>query len=199
MTYKFKKTKQGFTLIETLVAVLLLATAIAGPLTIASKGLTSALVAKDQITAYFLVQDAIEYIRYMRDTSCLTEGDMTCGTGAWLSSFSPCQGGSGCYLDSTENSPATPTACQSGGCIQSTFASSRFLCYDPTTFRYTNGTLVTTCPAGATKTIYARQIKVDSPVNGSNDEALLTVTVSWSDMAGIVRSVTMREHLRNWQ
>ena len=60
MTHLFKqKIARGFTLIETLIAVLILTTAIAGPLTIASKGLTATLVAKDQISAFYLAQDAV--------------------------------------------------------------------------------------------------------------------------------------------
>ncbi len=56
-------TQKGFTIIETLVAVTLLMIAIAGPLLIASKGLTSALYAKDQMTASYLAQEAMETIK----------------------------------------------------------------------------------------------------------------------------------------
>jgi len=55
--------QKGFTIIETLVAVTLLMIAIAGPLLIASKGLTSALYAKDQMTASYLAQEAMETIK----------------------------------------------------------------------------------------------------------------------------------------
>jgi len=65
--------KQGFTLVETLVAITILLIAIAGPLTIASKGLNGAYYARDQITAYYLAQEGIEYIRNVRDTNSLSE------------------------------------------------------------------------------------------------------------------------------
>ncbi len=54
---------RGFTLVETLVAIAILMIAIAGPLTIASKGLTAATYAKNQVIASFLAQDLIEYVK----------------------------------------------------------------------------------------------------------------------------------------
>src|SRR6185437_13507555 len=75
---------KGFTLIETLVAVLLLSIAIVGPMTIAQKGLQTALISKDQATAFNLAQDAIEFVRFARDTNCLVAGPGGCPAGNWL-------------------------------------------------------------------------------------------------------------------
>ncbi len=199
MTYK--KSHRGFTLIETLVAVLLLATAVAGPLTIASAGLSAALVAKDQIVATYLAQDAIEYIRYKRDSACLAAGGTACASGTWLSTLSACTGATGCYLDSTENAPASPTVCPTGGCVKSgsQFSTSRFLCYSPTTNRYLNGPTPTTCSSGTVKSLFARAVAITTPVSGSANEALVVVTVSWTDVGGVIRSVTAKESLLNWQ
>src|SRR3989344_2234390 len=96
---------KGFTLIETLIAVLLLSTAITGPLTIASKGLTVTLVAKDQFIAFYLAQDAMEQVRFLRDSACLAAGGgpTGCPEAAWLSSLNNCLASvspDGCYLDS---------------------------------------------------------------------------------------------------
>ncbi|MEK7610003.1 MAG: prepilin-type N-terminal cleavage/methylation domain-containing protein [Patescibacteria group bacterium] len=57
------KSTRGFTIIETLVAIAVLMIAIAGPLVIATKGLTSALYAKDQMIASFLARESMEVIR----------------------------------------------------------------------------------------------------------------------------------------
>lgn len=62
-----KKQNRAFTLIETLVAITILMIAIAGPLTVASKGLTSALDAKNQSVAINLAQEGLEYINNMKD------------------------------------------------------------------------------------------------------------------------------------
>lgn len=196
------KKAKGFTLIETLVAVLLLATAIAGPLTIASKSLLAALVAKDQVTAFFLAQDAVEYVRFVRDTNKLRGGDWLTGAGGSSAGIdlTPCTQSNGCYFDSTTSNPSVPTACQNNGCIQATFSSSRFVCYDPSVnrFRY-NTNAACTGVSGVEKTLFARQVAITTPSSGSGSERLVTVTVSWTDTANKVRSVTVRETIFDWQ
>jgi Tfp pilus assembly protein PilV len=68
-----KKDSGGFTIIETLVAITVLMIAVAGPLVVASKGLNSALYARDQVTASFLGQESMEVIKNQRDNN--KEGD----------------------------------------------------------------------------------------------------------------------------
>ena len=63
------KDKKGFTIIETLVAITILMISIAGPLTIAQKGFNAGIYAKDQVTASYLAQDAMEYIKNVRDNN----------------------------------------------------------------------------------------------------------------------------------
>ena len=88
-----RPTKKGFTLIETLVAIAVLVIAIAGPLTIANKALTSALYSRDQSIASNLAQESMEIIKNTRDnniaegnyflaglTACLTSGRCDAGT-----------------------------------------------------------------------------------------------------------------------
>lgn len=172
----------GFTLIETLVAVLILATAIAGPLTIASRSLMAALVAKDQVIAFYLAQDAVEYVRFKRDTTCLSS--VPCDSGTWLSGLAACTGANGCYLDSTEQNPSSPSACASNPCPR--------LNYDNTNSRFTYaGT-----SASVVASIYARTVKI---VNSPTNEAMLTVTVSWSDVGSATHSVVVTENMFNWQ
>ena len=63
---KISKTKNGFTLIETLVAITILMISIVGPLTIAQKSLKAALQAKDQVFATYLAQSIMEDIKRSR-------------------------------------------------------------------------------------------------------------------------------------
>jgi len=188
MINKIKKQLKGFTLIETLVAVLLLTTAIAGPLTVASKSLLAALVAKDQVTAFFLAQDAIEFVRFARDTNKLQGSDWLAGTGVDLSN---CEGADGCYIDTL--SASVPTACL-GACP--------VLRYHTTNKHFTYGT-----GSDTIETIFRRTINLATPVDGNNDEALLEVVVEWSNTAGTTgagcstgtRCVIVQENIFNWQ
>src|SRR3989338_6485255 len=69
---KKKRTpSQGFTLVETLVAVMLLSVAVVAPMSLAARSLGSAYYARDQITAFYLAQEAIEALRSIRDSQIL--------------------------------------------------------------------------------------------------------------------------------
>lgn len=193
---------KGFTLIETLFAVLILGLTIVGPLSIAAKGLQLALVSKDQTTAFYLAQDAVEYVHFARDTNCLTASAASaCTPVQWLvgngsasaTNLAPCTSTDGtavCFFDSlASDSSAWPTAC-SGTCP--------VLYYNPNNKNYTYD-------VGQTKTIFTRAITIQS-LWGGNDcvgthgcEALLTVKVTWADAGGIQHTVSVVENIFNWE
>ncbi len=172
---------RGFTLIETMVAILLLSTAIAGPLTIASKGLTSSVTAKDQIGAFNLAQDGMEYVRFIRDTNRLLGGNWLTGGVANSVDLTPCVSASGCYIDSLQS---TITACTTTCPV---------LNYDSTNhyYSYTTGT--------ASPQKYRRTITITTPVGSNSDEANVRVVVQWTSAGNITRSVTVQENMLNWQ
>lgn len=84
---------RGFSLIETLVAVVVLVTAIVGPLTLAERSINSSIYARDQVTASLLAEEAIEYLRSVRDGNEYTHRN-------WLSDLSDCVGQL-CMVDTT--------------------------------------------------------------------------------------------------
>ncbi len=96
---RFPRSLRGFTLIETFVAITILLTAIVGPLTIASRGLSSAFLAKQQTVASFLAQEGIEYVRFKRDTNALNGNP-------WLSGLSACTNAA-CYINAVTDSSAS--------------------------------------------------------------------------------------------
>ena len=61
--------KSGFSLLETIVAISILMITIVGPLSLASKGIVFADYVKDEITGFYLAQEALEAIRNIRDTN----------------------------------------------------------------------------------------------------------------------------------
>ncbi len=191
---------QGFTLIETLVAVMILATAIAGPLSIASRALNNSLVAKDQIIAFFLAQDAVEYVRFVRDTNTLSGADWITVSGGSTAGIdlTPCiasVNANGCYVDSTMAVVGygdKPTACDASSGCPITY-------YDNDNSRYTYNT----GGSNVVPSIFTRQIVMTqinpAPPGSPSVEYLVTVIVSWSDLGGVVRRVTVNENIFKWQ
>lgn len=174
---------KGFTLVETLIAVLILSIAIAGPLTIASKGLNAALIAKNQATAAFLAQDAMEYLRFARDTNRLENQDWLDGPSATDSTtLTQCESPKTCYLDSTAQNPTFPHACANSGC-------------DPISYDATNH--IYNYDSAATASIFTRTIELIT--QAPNKEILAKVTVSWRDTGGVTRQVVVQENMFNWQ
>lgn len=189
-------TTRGFTLIETLVAVLLLATAIAGPLTIAAQGLRAGLVAKDQLTAAYLAQDAMEHVRFLRDSACLAAPqDEPCGAGTWLGSMATCisaDGSAACYFDSRGIAPAAPAACAGSGCPTMKYNSTTH------TYDYSAAGSVVGTP-GFVRTVRIISSATNDCAEGNGCEVLMEVVVSWKEQGGVQRQVVLRQNLFNWQ
>jgi len=196
MTSKNKKILAGgFTLVETLAAILLLSIALAGPMVIAQKGLQASLIAKDQDTAFNLAQDAVEYIRFARDSHCLTANNPAgCPAASWLTgaggpSLANCistDGSATCTLDDFAGSAAA--AC-SGACSPINYDTSR----NQYTYTAAGGNVIST---SYTRTI---SIRYNASCSGAcnKDEASTTVTVSWNDPQP--HSIQVQETLYDWQ
>lgn len=87
----------GFTLVETLVAIAVLMLAIIGPMTIAARGLQSAFFAKEQLTATYLAQEAVEAMRMYRDQYTMVH--LGTGSDDWYGGIpASCKSSSGCDI-----------------------------------------------------------------------------------------------------
>ena len=64
---KFFKNKSGFTLLETLVAIMLFVIALSALLALVRDSVTSATYTKNDVVATYLAQEGIDYIRNIRD------------------------------------------------------------------------------------------------------------------------------------
>lgn len=151
---KFSSQK-GFTLIETLVAVTILMISIAGPLTIAYKSYAAAVTARDQMIASYLAQDAMEYLKHVRDNN-LFKGSST----SMLEGFGQCGVNNVCTVD-------TQT-----GIIS--FSSPQLFKSDPDSWYGHSGSL---------KTPFSRSFYVTGVSNAGSPalpaEAKIVVTVTW--------------------
>jgi len=167
------KSGAGFTLIETLVAISILLIAIVGPLTLATRGLSAALVARDQMTASYLAQEAIEVLRLKRDEATLTTGV------GWVDSLSACMGGNGCIVNIADEFAIEPCT---GSC-------------PPLLYNQTNNLYLYNTTDEESK--FTRSITI-TPSVSNPDEIGIAVIMSWRTGPAL-RSFTLRSSLFNWQ
>jgi len=95
------KSKKGFTLIETLVALAIFASSVAVLVSMTASGVTNTNFAKNKITASYLAQEGIEMVRNIRDTAVITNP-----TNGW-SSFSNTIVNSACGTASCDIEPTS--------------------------------------------------------------------------------------------
>lgn len=162
--------QKGFTLLETLIAVTILSVSLAGPITIASQGLSSAFFAKEQITAFYLAQEAVEYIRSVRDENFLK------GNG-WLDGISNCVGAV-CTIDM----PAHAHTVCTGTCSPLNFNSDTAL--------YNNNAV----GGSNNPSIYTRDVTLEQ-INA--DEISISVILTWTSKTHL-RTFEIRENIYNW-
>ncbi len=175
--------RRGFTLIETMVAISLLTVAIVAPMSLASHSLSSAYYARDQITAFFLAQEAIEAVRAVRDAQVLEIAQTADGGGVNLFGAIPIgTGGSPRPFTIDARKPSDISAIEEcdGACPP--------LQTDGTLYGYASGW----ANSNFTRTITA------SFVGGGQDEIRVSVLVSWKTGALQTRSFSISENLYRW-
>lgn len=197
-----RKTVRGFTLVEALIAVTIVTLATAGPLFTANRAIVAAQNTRLQLTASYLAQEGIEYVRAMRDDTYLAAyqtGGPNVSDNAWnefinglsLGSITQCRT-STCMLDPTL--PMGTGVAGSNNALQ--------ICSGPCAPLYiaNNGTSNIYTPRtdlGGTRTPFIRTIRVEDILTDDNDKRIVS-TVSW-DFHGTPYSVTITDHLTPWQ
>lgn len=184
LTLFFKNRQAGFTIIESLVAISLLLTAIAGPLTLANNSLSGAVSSKEQLAAAYLGQDLLEYIRWVRDTEGFV--GLLAQVGALCAPADPCA------VDTTKDTFTGPTGSASalkGSCADPEVC---VLHYNPITHQYGHEG-----GAGLKSTAFSRSLTIARHAT-FQDQFTATVVTSWKTPSG-VRSVTLAEEFLNWK
>lgn len=175
----------GFTLLETIVAIGILSLAATAPIVIAQKGIASAIYARDQITAFYLAQEAIEYIRNVRDTNRLNND-------TWLKNLNPCEGPASkrCQLDLVSNDLKN---CPKGS-KQETDMWCAPISFSPSLKMYNQ-------PSGAggdwIAAKFSRDILIDEVDAATKDrEQVITVIIRWQPSAfSVVREFKVKSHI----
>ncbi len=172
-------TKRGFTLIETLVAVTLLTIAVIAPISLTAQSLKSAYYARDQITAFYLAQEAIEALRSVRDAQILKITQTS--NASSLNIFGAIPPSNHPFtVDARQPDPSNAITECSGDCPP--------LQTDGTLYGY---------QSGWADTNFTRTIKA-AFVGSGQDEMRITVTVTWRTGAFQTRTFSISENLYRW-
>lgn len=175
-----KWANRGFTLVEMLVAVSILLISITGPLIVASQILSYSYFARDQIAAFYLAQDALEFIHNRRDENGLVA--LSGETVNWLNGLSSCKAPAKCRIDSLAG---TVAACDGADASNPC----DYLKFDANSGVYSYG--------AGDNSKFIREVTLAEGV--ADTEAVAAVTIKWS--AGIFRnqSFTVSDNIYNWQ
>lgn len=174
------KKERGFTILETLVAIFILVLSVTGPMVFAQSGLRTAFLARDQITAFFLAQDAIETIKNIRDDNAL-EGEN------WLEGIFVCSEAisEDCLItiDTTQAVPVVEE-CESGVCTN-------LKNDEDGRFGYTFG------GGGYNDSRFTRNVYLREIVE--NQEMQIVVEVTWTSNVRVGNSrIVVQENIYNW-
>ena len=189
---QIKSNKQGFTFIETLVAITVLLVAVVAPMSLAQDGIIAAKLAQDQIVAFYLGQEGVEIIKNLRDTNRLNNAPGGQMSGAALSNcivnVATHETDDGCTVDATS---APDGEFETERCI--TQCDNLYL--DIAAAR----TLYTQNPLGNLETKYRREVKVWYPDPTDTNEAVVEVVITWPfSRNGQPKTYKVKNYLYDW-
>lgn len=199
---------KAFTIVETLVATMVLTMTILGPLTVAISAASYARQVKDTITATYLAQESIELLRYQQDSiyiRCVQATSGTCAISygeapdeaAWrifkarlgATAAGPTCFGATCsydYIDMTASPDTNPPKYASNGGSCARLELNSFRKYVCAPVHTVSGNRVT----GFTRTVILESINTFSGTDAQyNDDVRATVTVSFVRSNGTTKQV----------
>lgn len=201
MNINKKNNNFGFTLLETIVAVSILVTAIMGPFSLASQSINAQGKAKNNLIAANLAQEALELFRNFRANNILrhpiTTGDFYTDTGPyWLDgagdkgSGTACWSSNGCGIDALTyiQFPPNSSVVDLLNCGASNNYCVLYLNDISGVYGHTN--------TGSTITKFHRKITIQE-VTTDPPEIKVTATVWWDDSLG-AGTFSVTTHLMNW-
>ena len=186
---------KGFTLIEAIVSIVILAFAVGGPMALSAQSLRASREARLELEATHIAEEGVEIIHNIRDNSSAT--DPTLARTGWLTAiFGKCA--TGCIVDVTDHSagvwgPNAIVMCPAGDC--STMGR---IYYHPTSHLFRQSG--TALGAPWEPTMFTRSMTITGVDDVANPlrQAILTATVTYQGYNGATRTISVRHDLYNW-
>jgi len=175
---KLKINQRGFTVLESIIAIFVLSLSVSGAFSAVQQSFSQAIIAKDEVKAFYLAQEAIEIIINKRDSNQIDK--IRGGASTWLSGItdaSNCPFGNICRADATTDSLVL---------CGNEWDSCPVLNQDQTTYLYNYST--------GNASIFKREIQIES-INAN--EIAVTVRIHWTK--GLTsKEFKVKTHLFNW-
>jgi prepilin-type N-terminal cleavage/methylation domain-containing protein len=187
-----KRAQGGFTLVETLVAVMILAFAIIGPFVLSAQSLRASRDARSELSATYLALEGIEIVHNIRDNN--SGDDITASHTNWMNNIIATCKANGCVPDITQQmTPAALIMCPPGLCPNRST-----VYYNPTTGLYRQSDVALSSPWQ--KTTYTRILSVvgvDDP-NDPQKQVRITSTVTYLGYGHKTRTLSIVDDFYNW-
>ncbi len=187
-----RSSQGGVTLIESIVSIMLLSIAVAGPMTLAAHSIKASGSARNEMIATHLAEEGLEVVHSMRDNN--SADDNTLGKTAWMANiFVNCHTLPGCIVDATQH--------QSPNVWNNTLAlkpgiSTVYL--NPGVGLYRQSDVSLGSPWAATA--FQRTILltgIDDSLNPLR-QVRVTATVTYPGYGGKTQTISIAEDLYNW-
>lgn len=175
-----RESNRGFTLVEALVAIAIFTVSISGLMVVLAAGIYNTNYAKNKITASYLAQEGIEYIRNMRDTYGLYTAETRKDWNDFKAKLASCNSGNECGIDDSV-APIDVKKCnQLNKC--------------ELFFNIDNGSYNSSVGADSG---FVRKIWMETVNPGNQDEVKIYSAVSWTQNFASY-NITFSENLFNW-
>lgn len=177
--------QSGFTLLETMVAILILVLTIGAIFTLTAGSIFSVRYARNQIVANYLLQESLEAIRNSRDSAAQDPGF---NWATWLNGFGACASGDGCIVDPyLVQGTLTVSGC-TGTCPAVRYFPDGLYAYDNTYDNIGYG--------GSYDTSYVRTIRFEAQVDP--EQYVVNGTITWLN-GTLQKSLNQKILITNWQ
>ncbi len=182
----------GFTLVETIISVGLLALSIIGPIMLASQSIRASRDAQQHLEAIHLAEEGVEIIHSMRDNNSGQDNStdrnewltgINCATGCAVDAQSASTGGSGGNVWGSQ--AIVPITCGLEG-------SCAVVRYDPST-----GTYCQNCPASIPVSPFNRRVTTTA-IAGKPQVRVVSVVAYRSAFGGGMKYATATTDIYNW-